>query len=133
MTIRRGYDQDMGHPEHQKYWFMLAGAFGALVIAMIASAATVAGTASRFNWAGQLMIIGYVAAAGVVASFLCGIRQCRFPLATVGTRVKDPVGGKDQEKVPLRRRRYLPRGSTWDDVDKDLKKYKESHERQPGQ
>lgn len=123
----------MGHPGHQKYWFMLAGAFGALVIAMIASAATVAGSSSRFDWTGQLMIIGYVAAAGVVASFFCGIRQLRFPLATVATRVKDPVGRKDRERDAVAHPEILPRGSTWDDVDKDLKKYKESHERQPGQ
>jgi hypothetical protein len=50
-------DQGMARPEHQKYWFMVTGAFGALVTAMIAAAAAIAGPASPIAWTGLLMII----------------------------------------------------------------------------
>lgn len=106
---------------------MVTGAFGALVIAMFTSTATAAGSTSPFAWTGPLMIVGYVAAAGVVASFVCGIRRCRFPLAR-----REIAERKPREKGPVSRPRHLPDGSSWAAVDDDLKKYEESHERQPG-
>jgi hypothetical protein len=69
------------HPDHQKYWFTASGGFGALGIAMIATAAALASSTAHLALTGRFMIIAYVAFCCAVACFAGGIRQAPFPFA----------------------------------------------------
>ena len=69
------------HPDHQKYWFTASGGFGALGIAMIATAAALASSTAHLALTGRFMIIAYIAFCCAVACFAGGIRQAPFPFA----------------------------------------------------
>jgi hypothetical protein len=114
----------MRHPKHQKYWFFVASGFGGLGIAMIAAAVVLAGPTQHLPLTGPFMIVAYLAFACTAVCFFCGIRQMLFPFA-----VNDP---EVPEKPPVvtgsGTGEYLPKPPTWDEVDDDLKKLKESRE-----
>ena len=118
----------MTYPEHQKYWFRVAGGSFALGLAMVGAAAAV-GSTRPFTSTGGFMIAAYVAFAGAVVLSVCGLRQLRFPFAVIPT---PPV--KDEPVIvgrqPPAKKSYLPDAPTWADVDKAFENQPESRERQ---
>jgi hypothetical protein len=83
----RHYAHPVSRPSHQQFWWITAGAVGAVGSVFLAAGLA----ASPFTWLGVFMIIAYACAALAVAAFIPSIREWRFPLAKISPKPQFPV------------------------------------------
>jgi hypothetical protein len=83
----RRYAHAVSHLSHQQFWWITAGAVGAVGGAFLAAGLA----ASPFTWLGVFMVIAYACGALAVAAFIPGIREWRFPMAKIPPEPRFPV------------------------------------------